>query len=298
MRELGNFSFFEHRYGIIVEVFHVFHEHSRGGYCQRTVQYNRNIRIQPARSIQSIEVVEQCLSAPDGESRNDEVAAPVHSVIDRLQKCRFAVIKLMCAVPVGGFHHKKISTVHIRRVAYNRLIWLSQIPRKNQSRGFFAFTDVHGQCRRTKYVSGLLIFDTHIGQCIERLVVRNGRQVLYGFVGIFDSINRYQRLFAAPPTFAAQYLGITLLNMSRVGEHNADQFASCLRGVNLPRKPARRQFGQQTAMIYMSMGQEDKLYLGGGKRKFFVVKLTNTSRSLEQTAINQKLAIFGFQEKT
>lgn len=106
MRDLP--TLVEERHRILVEVLAVLQEDARRANRERAVQYDGDVAVEPPFLPQAVKVIDERLRPPHGEHGNDEVAAPIHRIVDDFEQSRFLVVDLMHPVAVRRLDNDEI----------------------------------------------------------------------------------------------------------------------------------------------------------------------------------------------
>ena len=91
---------------------------------------------------------------------------------------------------------------------------------------------------------------------------------------------------------------LPFLDVGAVGQHDARQIGGGGCGKDRPAKAVTRQFGQKARVVDMGMAENDRINLARSKGKRAVVEFLFGLGALKQPAIDQDMAMDGFQTKT
>jgi hypothetical protein len=92
-------------------------------------------------------------------------------------------------------------------------------------------------------------------------------------------------------------VGIFLLDVTTVPQHDFAQIAGRIRTVYLPGESVLTESGQVTRVVNVGMGQKDAINLGGGYRKGIPVLEAILFEPLKHPTIDEQSSFLGFQNK-
>ena len=260
---------------ILVEIAEVLEEDARRIDGQRTIDDDWDVRVEASLTVQPEEIVEQRLRAADGERRDDEVAAAVHRLIDDLNERRLLVVELVQAVAVRRLRDDEVGAVDDGRVAQDRLARLTEVAREDELRLLAVLLHVDFEDGRAEDVARIAEEDAQVVRQTQLLVVRDRRKLLERIERVVDAVERFDRRIAAALSLAVEHLGIRLLDMCRVGQHNLGEVAGRLRRVDRPLESLAHELRHKAAVIDMRMRQEHAVDVRWIERELLVVVLTD-----------------------
>ena len=177
----------------------------------------------------------------------------------------------MLAVAISGFHHEEIGPGNHGRVFDYGLFGLAQVTGKYQLRGLFSFDHLQIHNRRTDDMTGIEKPDLYIVPQSKFLLIGHGDEMLQRLCRIVQRIDGLHWFLTAPLIFAVEGFRIGLLNEGRIRQHNLRQITGGLRGIHRALKAVLDEFRNQTAMVHMSMGENDRLNPRRIKGKILII---------------------------
>ena len=261
--------------GLLIEIAEVLEEDARRIDGQRAIDDDRDVRVEAPLAVQPVEVVEKRLRAADSKRRDDEVAATVHRLIDDLDERRLLVVELVQAVAVRRLRDDEVGAVDDGRVAQDRLARLTEVAREDELRLLAVLLHVDFEDGRAEDVARIAEEDAQVVRQTQLLVVRDRRKLLERIERVVDAVERFDRRIAAALSLAVEHLGIRLLDMCRVGQHNLGEVAGRLRRVDRPLESLAHELRHKAAVIDMRMRQEHAVDVRWIERELLVVVLTD-----------------------
>ena len=176
-------------------------------------------------------------------------------------------------VAVGRFDHNIVRVRdRFRHVADDGLVEIAEISAEHH----FALHAVFGQkdldagaAEQMAHVAeadGKMLADLH------QLVIAHRAQMGNGGLSIVERIDRLILRPAGAAAFAVAPLGLALLNMRAVAQHDAAEIACLVRGINGAVEPVFEKQRQIAGMVNVRMGQKDKVDIPRRHRQLLVFK--------------------------
>ena len=240
--------------------------------------------------------VEQLLGTAHGEGRDDDVAALGEDIVDEgCQGLGIALGGLVVAVAVGGLHDDIVGLGDGLGVPDDGLVHVAQVTGEDQLFGHAVFRCPDLHAGGAKQMARVGKADAHTGADLHVLTVLGDLQLAKGSLGIHKGV---QGLYLGPAcTFALLVLplGVALLNVGRVAQHDVEQLCGQTGGVDGAGEALLHQQGQTAGVVDMGVGDDDVVDGVGGKGQgIFVVLIP----ALLQAAVDQDLAPVDFQTMT
>jgi len=117
--------------------------------------------------------------------------------------------------------------------------------------------------------------DAQVVRQMQLLVVRDRRELLERIERVVDAVERLDRRIAAALPLAVEHLGVRLLDMCRVGQHDLGEVAGRLRRVDRPLESLAHELRHKAAVVDMRMRQEHAVDVRRIERELLVVVLTD-----------------------
>ena len=231
--------------------------------------------------------VQKLLRAPDGERRNDDIAALGERLVNDLRQLIGIAPHLgMVAVAVGRFHDDIIRLFQVLRIADDGLIDIADVAGENDGPCQTVFAHLQRDGGRAEQVSRVGKGDAHTVTKRDRFAVLAGGDKPEHILRVFDRVDRLDRRFAGALALAVVVLGLAFLNVRAVQQHDLHQIRRQARGKDLAAKAVFDQQRDPPGMVDMRMRHQNIVDLIGRKRQRAVVDLV---ASLLQTAIDEDL---------
>ena len=148
--------------------------------------------------------------------------------------------------------------------------------------------ELHLHRRRAEHVAGVPVTQMNAGGRLDPAVILDRLEQLQRLAGMFLGVDRIDRRFALalPPAVVA--VGVGLLDLGGIQQHEGQQIGGWRRAVDRPVEPVFHQLRQQPGMVDMSVGQDQKPGRSRVERKRFVVEGANGLVALEHPAVHQE----------
>ena len=242
------------------------------------------------------DVVEHLLRAPDGERRDDEIAAAVERALDvigqQLDRRDMAVVQ---TVAVGRFDHNIVRVRdRFRHVADDGLVEIADVAAEHHFtlHAVFGHKDLDaGAAEQVAYVAeadGEVLADLH------QRVIAHRAQMRDGGLGIVKRVDRLIRRSAGAPALAVAPFGLALLDVRAVAQHDAAEITGLARGVNGAIEPVFEKQRQIAGVVDVRVGQKDKVNLPRRHRQLLVFK---DVLPLLHAAVNKAAVISALDER-
>ena len=244
-----------------------------------------------------LQVIRQDLRAADAEGRNDHPAAGLARLGDDPdQPFLHPAHIVVAAVGVRALGDEIIGCGQGRRgVAQDRLAGAAQVAGVEQPHGGRA-VEFHQDDRRAQEVPGLQERGPQaVAQADGGAVVGAREERLRG-LGVGDAVERLDLLLGPRGPLGVPELGIFLLDMGRVGQHDAAQVGRGRRRVNPPAEPLPHQARQVAAVVDVGVREEDRLQVGRREGERLVPPSRLVAVPLHQAAIQRHHALLKVQQ--
>ena len=175
----------------------------------------------------------------------------------------------MAAVAVGGLHDQIVGMAGVGRVTDKRLMLVADITRENDDlRRAVRLCNAQRDRRAAQQVAhiGKAHLDTPLGAVEQGLpcLIGAGHELLHDVLGILDRVVRLDHFCAAAHGLTVFPLGLLLLNVGRVLEHDAAEVAGGLGRVDGAAVAVFVQVRDPARVVDMGMGQQQRLIGAGG----------------------------------
>ena len=229
--------------------------------------------------------VEQLLGAAHRKAGDDHVAAPVKGALQNIHQL-FDVVGAgrMAAVAIGGLHDDVVRLGQIGGVLEDGLVQIADVPRKDQLGGLFPFGDPQLDAGRAQQVAHVGKAGLHPGRKLHPLVIVHPHEQADSRLGVLDGVVRFHRRQAGAGVLAVFPLGLRLLDVGGVPQHDVAQPAGGAGGVDLAPVALLGQQGQMAAVVDVGVGQQNAVDLAGrhGQRLVLVDILALLHAAVDQ----------------
>ena len=286
---------------LVKAVAEIFPEDGGGFAGQRAVHNHREpvMAVDAALRLDLAEEIQQLLCAAHRKAGNDQIAAPVQRGLQDFRQLGHIVRPgAMAAVAVGGFHHQIVRLAGAGRVLDERLVPVADVPRKDQQFGAAALL---GDAQRDGGAAQQMAHIGEPGLDAARLAVKQRQPLAVGLgLELFHHVHRVLhgvvRLHRVPPaalSLAVFPLGLLLLNVGGILQHDAAQVGGGIGGVDGAAVAVFVQVRHPAAVVDVGMGEQQRVQPGGRNGPFHVlvdvlallhaaVNHQNVSRRLQQ----------------
>ena len=187
-------------------------------------------------------------------------------------------------VTVGGLDHQVFRFRNGLGVVDDGLVGVAHVAAENDFPGFLALGQPQFNGGRAQQMSRVVHPEDDALGHLENLLILAGPQQPDGGLRVVHVIDRLHRGLTCPFRLPALPLGLGLLNVGAVQQHNPAQVTGGLGGVDGSGEAVLAQLGQHTRMVNMGMGQEHRLNLPRVHRQGHILE---NIRSLLHTAVHQ-----------
>ena len=220
------------------------------------------------------DIVEHLLRASDGERRDDEIAAAVERALDiigqQLDRRNMAVVQ---TVAVGRFDHNIVRVRdRFRHVADDGLVEIADIAAEHHLALHAVLGHKDLDAGAAEQVAHIAEADGEVLADLHQLVIAHRAQMRDGGLGVVERVDRLIRRSAGAAAFAVAPLGLALLNVRAVTQHDAAEIARLACGVNGAVEPVFEKQRQIAGVVDVRMGQKDKVDLPRRHRQLLVFK--------------------------
>ena len=218
--------------------------------------------------------VQKLLRAAHGERRDDDVAALAERLVDNLRQFVGVAPDLgVVAVAVGRLHHDVVGLFEKLRVADDGLVDVADIAGEDDRLVHAVFFQLKRDGRGTEQMARVGEHRAHTLAEVNLFFILAGRHVLEDVQRVLLGVERLDVLAARALALAVLILGVALLNVGGVKQHDLHQI----------RRQARRQdaaveavFHQQrdtARVVDVRVGDEQNIDIAGSKSEIAVVEL-------------------------
>ena len=273
-------------------------ENGGGTAGQRRVDVNREIRVglHQLLILDLPDEVQQFLGAAYGEGGNHHVAALGHGIIDDLCQILGVAPHLgVVAVTVGGLHDDVVRAPEVAGVPDDGLIHIAQVAGEDQLLGDAVLRSGHGDAGAAQQMPCVVKADADALAQFHILAVFAGGDVLLHIFRILNGIQRLHLGGAGTGRLAVFPLGVGLLNVGGVQQHDVHEVGRHTGGEDAALEALLHQHGHPAGMVNMGVGDEHEVDAAGMEGQGFVVYLVP---SLLQAAVDQDVFAVDLQTVT
>ena len=238
-----------------------------GGFnCKRAVHHDGEtvVPLDFAFFLDVADEVKDLLRAPYRKGRDHHVAAAVQGGLDDAREVVLGVARLgVNAVGVGAFHHDVIRLLQILWVIQQRLPHVADIAGEDQRFGHAFFGGGDGDGRGAQKVARIAEFDAEAVKQLFLLAVLDGIKIAADVFRILHRVERLDHIVAATFVFSVAPLGVALLDVSAVKQHDVAQLFGGGSAIDLAAKALFVKKREPAAVVDVSVRQHHVINLGG-----------------------------------
>ena len=190
----------------------------------------------------------------------------------------------MVAVTVGGFHDHIVRAVDVDRIPDDGLVDVAQVAGEHQSLRHAALRRVHDDAGRAQQVAGIHEFQRHALAQLHLFTIFTGGHELPDPGSVLDGVQRLHTGRAGALRLAVLPLGIRLLDMGGVHQHDIQQVRRQSGSHNTALEALLDEHGHPAGMVDMGMGDEHNINAASREGQSLIVHLIS---SLLQAAVHQ-----------
>ena len=255
----------------------------RGGICcHRAVQVDRQRMRNLAFFLETMEVVQHHLRAPDRERGNHHHAAARCRFADDFRQRVHRVFRIVLAIAVSGFHHQVVSMFDQRRRRQHGISGTAEVAGKRERRGAVVEADHRGAenvaCTKHSHVQP--------GRQRNAFAERHRRELPERMQCVIFRVKRECGIVLGV-TVAIGEEGFFFQQPSAVGQHDLAEIERGTAAVNLSTESVFYQQGDVAAVVEVRVGKHNRIE----RRRFHwqrrTVAQTQLLVSLEQSAIDE-----------
>ena len=218
--------------------------------------------------------VQKLLRAAHGERRDDDVAALAERFVDDLRQLVGVAPHLgVVAVAVGGLHHHIVRLLQKLRVADDGLVDVADIAGEDERLVHAALVKLERDARAAEQVARVGEHRRHALAQLDRLTVLAGGDELKDVHRVLGSVERLDRFAARALALAVLILGVALLNVSGVEQHDAHEIRRQAGGQDAAREAALDQQRDAARVVDVRVGDEQDVDVAGVEGEHGVVQL-------------------------
>lgn len=261
------------------------------------VEKHRLLRQAPL-VVEAAKVIQQVLGAAHGEGRNQHIAAIAVGLLENPgQLVDGFLAAAVVTVAVGRLHQYYVGAVEEGRVLHQRRTGVAQIAGEHQTPGQVVVVNFQFHYGRAENMPGIVEGQADARRHFMGLAVGQRLASLEGALGVHRVVQRFDfRLAQARPPLVFP-LGVVLLDVRRIQQHQLDQLAGGLGGKDRPAKTRGDQARQEPGVIQVGMGQDHRMDRCGIERERLFVGLFLLAAPLAHAAFEQHAAaLAGFEQ--
>ena len=265
---------------------------------QRTVHHHLEVGdgLDHALVLDLAQEIEKLLSAAHGEGGDDDVAASGEHIVNEGGQCLgIALGGRVVTIPVGGFHDDVVGLLDGLGIPDDGLIHVAQIAGKDQFPGHALLGGPNLHAGGAQQMARVGEADAHAGADVDVLTVLAHLNQLQGRLGIGEGVQGLHDGTTGALTFLVGPLGVALLNVGGVAQHDAEQLPGQTGGVDGAGEALLDQQRHPAGVVDVGVGDDDVVDLVGGEGQGVVVVFVPT---LLQTAVDEQFGSVDFQTVT
>ena len=257
---------------VVVALGKVFPE-DRGGFArQRAVHKDREVfvALDTALGLDLTDKIQKLLRAAHGKAGDDDIAALVERRLQHgAQIADIIRFRAVAAVPVGGFHNKVIRVARVGRVLDERLMGVADVARENDDlRRAARLRNAQRDGRAAQQVphigkAHLDFAGWPVEQRLPRLIGA-GHKLLHDVLRVLNGVVRLDHLGTAAHGLAVFPLGLLLLNVGGILQHDGAEVAGRIGGIDGAAVAVFVQVRDAARVVDVRMGQQQCL-IGAGR---------------------------------
>ena len=229
--------------------------------------------------------VQQLLGAAHGEGGDHHVAAPAQCLVDDLgQLVGIAPHLRVVAVAVGTLHHHIVCPGEELGVPDDGLIHVADIAGKDDGPRLAALGEGQADAGRAQQVAGIDEHGVYAVADVDLLAVLAGIHELPHPHGILHRVQRFLHGAARPLVLTVFILGVALLNMGGVLQHDIQQIRRQASGEDTALKTLLDQQGDTAGVVDMGVSHQHIVDLARMEGQAGVIDLVP---ALLQAAVNE-----------
>ncbi len=179
----------------------------------------------------------------------------------------------MVAVAVGGLHHHIVRLLQKLRVADDGLVDVADIAGENERLVHAALVKLERDARAAEQMPRVGEHRRHALAQLDRLTVLAGGDELKDVHRVLGGIERLDRLAARALALAVLILGVALLNVGGVEQHDVHEIRRQAGGQDAARKAAFDQQRDAARVVDVRVGDEQDVDVAGVEGEHGVVQL-------------------------
>ena len=231
--------------------------------------------------------VQKLLSAAHGEGGDHHIAAPAQRLVDDLgQIVGIAPHLGVVAVAVGALHHHIVRPAEELRIPDDGLIHVADIAGEHDVALLAALGQLHEDGGAAQQMARVDKRGLHALAHVHGLVILAGLQKFRHTHGVRHGVQRLHVGAAGALVLAVLILGVALLNVGRVRQHDIQQIGRQPGGDDLPLKAVLDQHGDTAGVVDMGVCHQHGVDAAGVEGQRGVVHLVP---SLLQAAVDENV---------
>ena len=233
--------------------------------------------------------VQQLLGAAHGEGGDDHVAPIAQSLVNNGGQVG-GVVRLLVhvvePVAVGALGEHIVGVPDVLGVADDGLIPVADVAGKDHLAGVVPLGEPHLHAGRAQQVPGVHEAHLHPVGDLKRVTVLAGDDALDRLLRVVDGVEGLHRLLPGPLALLVLPLGVALLDVGRVPQHDGQKLPRQAGAVDVAGEALLHQQGNAAGVVDVGVGDHHSVDIPGGKVQLLVVPLVP---ALLQAAVHQNL---------
>ena len=210
---------------------------------------------------------------------------PLKGLVDDLgQGLGVALRRLVEAVAVGALHHHEVGLVDGLGIPDDGLVHVAQVPGEDDLPGDPLLGEPQLGAGRAQQVPGVGEPQPDPGAQVHHLAVLTGGHQLHGVLGVGQGVEGLHRRAARPAALLVLPLGVGLLDVGRVPEHDGHELSGQPGGHDPAVEALLLQQGDAAGVVDVGVGDDHIVDGAGGKVQHAVVPLVP---ALLKAAVNE-----------
>ena len=244
------------------------------------------------------EVADQLLRPLDREGRDEHRAPRIDRGADLVAEHDAAVLGGgvdAVAVAIGALAEDVVEAARPGRVRVEELVVGADVGGEEDADGALAVLRLDLDRGRAEEMAGVPEPRPDARQRLEPGRIADLAELLETARGIGHAVDRLDRRPVLPGVPLVELLDLHLLDVGRIGQHDAGEVDGGRGGVDRPGIAVAGELRQEAGMVDMGVAEDDGAEVARDEGEGAVVELLLGLRALEHAAIDEELAVVGLE---